>query len=134
VDTIFVKIKGVTGTGTGSHHGWLKAVTFGLGMPDNYTLTLSRYQDAASASLYQFFAAGIGLGTVLIDLEKSKMRMELSDVLISGMQAGSDLLTEHIALNFTTIKMVAPVELVGAAAIAGAMAGAAATQKRKQRR
>jgi type VI protein secretion system component Hcp len=133
-DNIFVKIDAVTGTATGAHHRWLKALSFSLAKPPGHTLTLVRLQDAASPTLYQLAIEGASLGKVIIELERTRMRIELSDVLIGAMHVGSDSLTEDVLLDFTGIKTVAPVQLVGAAAIEGAVAGSSGRLKRKQSR
>jgi hypothetical protein len=52
--SMFVKIDGIRGTGTGAHHGWLKAESFSATHSRDGQLV--RLQDAASQALFRMYS------------------------------------------------------------------------------
>ena len=111
--SIFVKIDGIRGTGTGAHQGWLKAESFSATPSRNGQLI--RLQDAASHALFGMYSKSTQIQLMTIDVVRSGNRIwraELSDVVISGLQVSAvPQPTESLALNFVGIKTVVGVGL-----------------------
>ena len=117
---IFVKIDGIRGTGTGAHHGWLKAESFSATPSRNGQLM--RLQDAASQALFRMYSNSIQIQRMTIDAVRSGTtiwRTGLSDVVISGFQVSAvPQPAESLALNFLGIET-----LVGAGLTAPSTSG-----------
>ncbi len=111
--SIFVKIDGIRGTGTGAHQGWLKAESFAATQSRNGQLM--RLQDAASQALFRMYSNSTQIQRMTIDAVRSGStiwRAELSDVVISGLQVSAKPQpTESLELNFLGIKTVVGVGL-----------------------
>jgi type VI protein secretion system component Hcp len=112
--SIFVKIDGIRGTGTGAHQGWLKAESFSATQSRNAQLI--RLQDAASQALFRMYSNSTQIQRMTIDAMRSGStiwRAELSDVVISGLQvsAAPPQPIESLALNFLGMKTVVGVGL-----------------------
>ena len=106
--SIFVKIDGIRGTGTGAHYGWLKAESFSA--TQSRDGQLMRLQDAASQPLFRMYLNSTQIQRMTIDAVRSGTtiwRAELSDVVISGHQASAvPQPSESLALNFLGIETV----------------------------
>jgi type VI protein secretion system component Hcp len=106
--SIFVKIDGIKGTGTGAHQGWLKAESFSATQSRNGQLM--RLQDAASQALFRMYSNSTQIQRMTIDAVRSGVtiwRAELSDVVISGLQVSArPKPAESLALNFLGIETV----------------------------
>jgi Type VI secretion system effector, Hcp len=111
--SIFVKIDGIRGTGTGAHQGWLKAESFSATQSRNGQLM--RLRDAASQALFRMYSNSTQIQRMTIDAVRSGStiwRAELSDVVISGLQVSAvPQPAESLALNFLGIKTVVGVGL-----------------------
>jgi type VI protein secretion system component Hcp len=116
--SIFVKIDGITGTGTGAHQGWLKAESFSA--TESRDGRLIRLQDGASHALFRMHSNSTHIASVTVDAVRNGTtiwRAELSDVVISGLQVSAvPRPTESIALNFVGIKIVVGLSLTAPAA------------------
>ena len=83
---IFVSIEGVTGTGTGAHHGWLKVSSAQLSPTDKNSVVISRVYDRLSSKLFKLFKDGVTVPAVTIDFVKGgrlETRLELTSVVIA---------------------------------------------------
>ena len=83
---IFVSIEGVTGTGTGAHHGWLKVSSAQLSSTDKNSVVISRVYDRLSSKLFKLFKDGVTVPAVTIDFVKGgrlETRLELTSVVIA---------------------------------------------------
>ena len=106
--SILVKIDGITGTGTGAHHGWLKAESFSVTQSRNGQLM--RLQDASYQALFRMYSNSTHIQRMTIDAVRSGStiwRAELSAVVISGLQVSVvPQPAESLALNFMAIEIV----------------------------
>ena len=122
----FVKIDGTAGTGTGAHQGWLKAESFQLALQGSEVL-LARNQDGASSKLFLLGSRGTIIPQVIIDAEnggKTYLRIELSNVFISGMTVVAQSSTETFTLNYLAVTFIRGINLAAAQALAGGAGGA----------
>ena len=111
--SIFVKIDGIRGTGTGAHHGWLKAESFSA--TQSRDGQLMRLQDAASQALFRMYSNSTHIQRMTVDAVRSGRtiwRAELSEVVISGLQVSVvPQPAESLALNFLAVEIVVGVGL-----------------------
>ena len=107
---IFVSIEGVTGTGTGAHHGWLKVSSAQLSSTDKNSVVISRVYDRLSNKLFKLFKDGTAIPTVTIDVMKGGRlvtRLELTSVLIAEFYPVSGQPPmESITFNYTGARTV----------------------------
>ena len=107
---IFVKIEGVTGSGTGAHHGWLKVSSAQLSSTDKNSVVISRVYDRLSSRLFKFFTDGITVPAVTIDFVKDgrlETRLELTSVVIAEFYPVSGQPPmESITFHYTGVKFV----------------------------
>ena len=110
MNQIFVKIDGVTGTGTGAHHGWLVVSSAQLSSPDKNSVVISRVYDRLSSTLFKLFKDGTTIPAVTIDFVKGGrlvMRLELASVLIAELYPVSGHPPmESITLHYTGARTV----------------------------
>jgi type VI protein secretion system component Hcp len=127
---IFVKVEGVTGTGTGLHQGWLPMQSAMLLTPRKTSITVSREPDQASTRLFRMAMDGTGLKTVTFDFVKdgrTVTRLELGNVLILEYHPPSGLRpVESMVFEYMEAKLVLGVNQVGHVDAGSAAAGAAA--------
>jgi type VI protein secretion system component Hcp len=124
--SIFVKIDGIRGTGTGAHQGWLKAESFSATQSRNGQLM--RLRDAASQALFRMYSNSTQIQRMTIDAVRSGStiwRAELSDVVISGLQVSAvPQPAESLALNFRGIETAVGVGLTAPSAPGNGPGGA----------
>jgi hypothetical protein len=88
--SVFVKIDGVKGTGTGAHLGWLRAENFAVRRSRKSQLV--RFQDTASASLFRFHANSAPIPRMIVDAVRGGTivwRAEMSQVVINSLEVST---------------------------------------------
>jgi len=107
---IFVSIEGVTGTGTGAHHGWLKVSSAQLSSTDKNSIVISRVYDRLSSKLFNLFKDGTAIPAVTIDFVKGgklESRLELASVVIAEFYPVSGQPPmESITFHYTGVRFV----------------------------
>ena len=139
---IFVKIDGVTGTGTGAHQGWLTALS---AMPSPTHTNANRAMSAAEPGVFEVTSVehhpipklvklatdGIYVGAVTIEFVKAgrvARRITLASVVISdfvvlGRHSTDEPFMFRMGLHYGQLSIVPGIDPIANAAMTGALAG-----------